>query len=109
MEKLEKKFEGWPVYKEMKTIANGCCQCQKCQNIRQFFQDLESGVSTYATEQEMTMALIEKYPDQFQLIKLTIMEINLDDDLTNNTVQREDLRQLFDRLDNPKKFDNKNR
>jgi len=104
MEKLEKKFEGWEVYKEMKTIANGCCQCQKCQNIRQFFQDIESGVKVYATEQEMTIALIEEYPDQFEIVGIMIMKITPDDDdLTDVTVQGEDLRQLFG------KFGNKNR
>ncbi|HLD55905.1 MAG TPA: hypothetical protein VJB35_06600 [Candidatus Nanoarchaeia archaeon] len=88
---MEKNFEGWPAYKIIKHISKGMCQCQNCQNIRQFTQGVESGVNTYATEQEMIIALVEKYLDQFQPVEVILIDL----DITDSTVQREDLRQLF--------------
>jgi len=57
------KFEGWPIYQRISEISKKMCPCKNCQNIRQFFLDLESGVNTYATEEEMVTALVKKHPE----------------------------------------------
>jgi len=72
----KKNFEKWLAYRYIKWTSLGRCPCQICKNVRQFIEDIESGVNTYATEKEMTISLIKMVFPDFRIF----LETNTNDD-----------------------------